>query len=350
MVNFPLFPDQASTFAPKVDSLLAFLLLVTTFFSLLIALLITFFVIKYHHKSNADRRKPVDSHFVLELVWTAIPLGIVMVVFVWGAHVFYEMKTIPTNALEIFVVGKQWMWKIQHPEGQREINTLHVPVGRPIQLTMISEDVIHDFAVPAFRMKQDVLPGRYTKQWFQATKTGEYRLFCDQYCGTSHAEMVGKIIVMTPLEYEHWLSGGVAPPAPAAPTIVPVAKTPAGAPEKALDATMVAAGSKLFNAELNCVSCHKHDGTGQGPSLQGLFGHKVTLEGDTTVTADEDYIRESILQPNAKKVKGYKPVMPTYQGQLEETDITQLLAYIESLPPLRLGGPADDSVAGKGSK
>jgi cytochrome c oxidase subunit 2 len=314
MWNFPLFPEQASTIARKVDSLFAFLLLVTAFFSLLIALLITFFAIKYHHQSKADRRNAVDSHLVLELVWTSIPLAIAMGIFVWGARVFYEMTTIPANALEIFVVGKQWMWKIQHPEGRREINTLHVPVGQPIQLTMISEDVIHDFAVPAFRMKQDVLPGRYTKQWFQATKTGEYRLFCNQYCGTSHADMVGKIIVMTPVDYEHWLSGGVSLPTPVA-----------GA------GTTVAAGDNLFNKVFNCVSCHNPDGTGQGPSLHGLFGHKVKLEGGATVIADEGYIRESILQPNAKIVKGYKPVMPTYQGQLEETDIIQLLAYIESL-------------------
>jgi len=335
MWNFPLFPEQASTFAPKVDLIFAFLMVVLTFFSLLIALLMIFFVIKYHHKSGADRRDPVDSHFLLELIWTLIPLGIVMFVFVWGARVFYEMKTIPSNALEIYVVGKQWMWKIQHPEGQREINQLHVPVGRPIQLTMISEDVIHDFAVPAFRMKQDVLPGRYTKQWFQATKTGEFRLFCNQYCGTSHAEMIGKIIVMTPMEYEQWLSGGAAAPAPAA-AASPTASSPTAKPgsdtaAKPLDATMVAAGGKLFTSEFNCVSCHKHDGTGQGPSLRGVFGHKVVLEGGASVTADEGYIRESILQPNAKIVKGYKPVMPTYQGQLEETDITQLLAYIESL-------------------
>jgi len=317
MWNFPLFPDQASTFAPAVDSLLAFLLVVTAFFSLLIALLILFFAIKYHHKSVADRRGAVDSHLPLELVWTAIPLAIVIVVFLWGARVFYQMKTIPSHALEIFVVGKQWMWKIQHPEGQREINTLHVPMGRPIELTMISEDVIHDFAVPAFRIKQDVLPGRYTKQWFQATKTGEYHLFCNQYCGTLHAQMIGTIIVMTPVDYAHWLSGGDS-------------ESTMSSPVTGLT-SLVMGGNTLFNKEFNCISCHKHDGTGQGPSLQGLFGRKVELEGGGFVTVDEGYIRESILQPNAKIVKGYKPVMPTYQGQLQETDITQLLAYIESL-------------------
>ena len=198
MLNFPLFPEQASTLAPQVDMLFAFLMVVTTFFSLLIALLIFFFGVKYHYKSGADRRDPVDSNLPLELIWTGIPLAIVLVIFVWGAQVFYRMKIIPPNALEVFVVGKQCMWKIQNAERQREINTLHVPIGQPIELTMISEDVIHNFSVPAFRMKQDVLPGRYTKQWFQATQVGEYHVFCDQYCGTLHAEMTGKIIAMSP--------------------------------------------------------------------------------------------------------------------------------------------------------
>jgi len=306
MWNFPLFPAQASTFAPKVDSLLAFLLLITTFFSLLIALLIIFFAVKYHHKTNANRQNPVDSHLVLELVWTAIPLGIVMVVFVWGARVFYEMKTIPEQALEVTVIGKQWMWKIQHPEGPREINALHIPVGVPVRLTMISEDVIHDFAVPAFRIKHDVLPGMYTKQWFQPTKTGQYRFFCDQYCGTSHAEMIGMIIVMTPIDYEHWLSGG------------PQGISPAEA------------GNVLFHTKFNCVSCHKPEGNGQGPSLKGIFGRMVDLQSGKTVLADEAYIRDSILHPNAEIVKGYKPLMPTYEHQIDETEITQLLAYIKS--------------------
>lgn len=334
MMNFPLFPEQASTLAPQVDSLFAFLMMVTAFFSTLIALLILYFSIKYHHKSGADRRGAVDSNLPIELIWTGIPILIVIFVFVWGAQVFYRMKTIPPNALEMFVVGKQWMWKIQHPEGQREINELHIPIGQPIELTMISEDVIHDFSVPAFRMKEDVLPGRYTKQWFEATKVGEYRVFCDQYCGTLHAEMTGRIIAMTPLDYAGWLSGGAAAATPS----LTVAPSPlkgegggAGAPPKEPNPTLVAAGSKLFNSEFNCVSCHKMDGTGQGPSLKGVFGHKVYLEGGKTVMADEGYIRESILQPLAKIVKGYKPVMPTYQGQLEEEDIIELMAYIESL-------------------
>src|SRR5579872_668831 len=320
MLNFPLFPEQASTLAPQVDMLFAFLMLVTAFFSLLIALLIVFFSVKYHHKSKADRLGAVDSHLPLELVWTGIPLAIVIVVFVWGARVFYRMKTIPPNALEVFVVGKQWMWKIQHAQGQREINALHVPVGQPIELTMISEDVIHNFSVPAFRMKQDVLPGRYTRQWFQATRTGEYSLFCDQYCGTLHAQMTGKIIAMPPIDYERWLSGGAAS-------------------SSGSTSSSAADGEKLFTSQYNCISCHKADGTGQGPSLRGVFGRTVALEGGQTVTADEGYIRESILQPAAKIVKGYKPVMPTYQGQLGEEDILQLTAYIKSLGGASETGP-----------
>lgn len=337
MWNFPLFPDQASTLAPKVDTLLGFLVAISVFFSVLIAGLIIFLTVKYHHTMNPDRSQPRDSHLWLELLWTGVPLVIVMVTFVWGAKLFYEMKTIPPKAIPIYVVGKQWMWKIQHPEGQREINTLHVPVNRPIQLTMISEDVIHNFSVPAFRMKQDVLPGRYLKQWFQATKVGEYTLFCDQYCGTSHSLMIGKIIVMSVQDYERWLNGDSA--ASSVSTVASVAGGAAasaasdsgGASTEAPNPTMVAAGEKLFTAEFNCVSCHMMDGSGQGPSMKGLFGHKVSLEGGKSVTADESYIRESILQPNAKLVNGYKAVMPTYQGQLEETDINQLLAYIQSL-------------------
>jgi len=332
MWNFPLFPDQASTFAGSVDALFAFTLMISAFFALLIALLIIIFAVKYHHQSNADRRGATDSHLLLELTWTAIPLGIVMVLFVWGAQLFYRMKVIPPNAMEIFVVGKQWMWKIQHPEGQREINTLHVPVGQPILLTMISEDVIHDFAVPAFRIKEDVLPGRYTKQWFEATKIGEYHLFCNQYCGTLHAQMIGKIIVMTPTDYAAWLAGPQPVSAGGTAAVVAKAIVSAGGTAPATpNPTLVAAGSKLFNSEFNCISCHKSDGTGQGPSLQGIFGHKVKLEGGMTVIADEGYIHESILQPAAKIVKGYKPVMPTYQGQLEEEEIMQLITYIESL-------------------
>jgi cytochrome c oxidase subunit 2 len=229
------------------------------------------------------------------------------------------------------VVGKQWMWKVQHPEGKQEINELHIPVGYPVKLLMTSQDVIHSFSVPAFRIKQDVLPGRYTTEWFQATQPGEYHLFCTQYCGTSHSAMVGRIVAMTPMDYQRWLGGGTAAAAPAA-TAVATAVAPTGgaAAAKALNPAMVAAGEKLFK-EFGCISCHKSDHTGQGPALEGLFGKTVQLEGGKSAPADETYIRESILQPNAKIVKGYKPIMPTFEGQLEPEELNQLITYIESM-------------------
>jgi len=280
MGNVPFFPVQASTMAPQVDALFAFLMAITAFFSLLIALLIVVLVIRYHHKTDADRQGANNSHLVLELVWTGIPLGIVMVVFVWGADVFYRMKTVPPNALQIYVVGKQWMWKIQHPEGQREINELHVPVGQPIELTMISEDVVHDFAVPAFRMKEDVLPGRYTHQWFEATKVGEYHLFCDQYCGTLHSGMTGRVTVMEPKDFANWLAHWTRP-----------------------SGVMTSSGAELFQ-RMACATCHLPSGAGRGPSLTGLYGKTVTLQDGRTITADDTYIRESILKPAAKIVRG----------------------------------------------
>jgi len=307
MLNFPLFPAQASTFAPGVDALMGFVLLVTAFFSLLIASLILFFVVKYHHTSKADRRGAVTSNLLLELTWTIIPLGIVLVIFGWGARLFYTTKMIPADALEFFVVGKQWMWKVQHPEGQREINSIHVPLGQPIELTMISEDVIHDLAIPAFRIKEDVLPGRYTHQWFQATQTGRYHLFCDQFCGTLHASMIGQVVVMEPRDYQRWLSGSME-----------------------ASGSMSGNGAALFT-RMACASCHLAGGQGRGPSLQGLYGKRVALSDGSTVIADEAYIRESILKPGAKIVRGYSNIMPTFQNQLSEQNILEILEYIKTL-------------------
>jgi cytochrome c oxidase subunit 2 len=307
MWNFPLFPDQASTLAPKVDMLFGAVLLVTAFFSTLIAFLIIFFSIKYHHTSKADRRGAPNSHILLELAWTLIPLGIVLVIFGFSTYIFYGARNIPANALEFFVVGKQWMWKIQHPEGQREINALHVPIGQPIELTMISEDVIHDFAIPAFRIKEDVLPGRYTHQWFEATKTGRYTLFCDQYCGTLHASMIGTVTVMEPKEYQDWLSGSTG-----------------------TSGSMSANGAALFT-RMACASCHLNNGQGRGPSLSGLYGRSVALADGRTVTADEAYVRESILKPSAKLVRGYSNIMPTFQNQVSEQNILELIEYIKTL-------------------
>jgi cytochrome c oxidase subunit 2 len=238
------------------------------------------------------------------------------------------MRSAPANAIEMYVVAKQWMWKMQHNEGPREINELHIPVGYPVKLLMTSQDVIHSFFVPEFRVKQDVLPGRYTDLWFQATRPGEYHLFCSQYCGTSHSAMIGKIIAMTPADYGRWLGGGTA--AAAAPSPAPAVSAQPKATGEKLNPTMIAAGAALFK-DFKCGDCHKSDRSGQAPPLQGLYGSKVALEGGQTVIADEGYIRESILEPNAKIVKGYKPVMPAFKGQLEEEELLQLITYIKSL-------------------
>ena len=317
MWNFPLFPTQASTVAAEVDSLLAFLTFVTAFFSFLIAGLIIYLAVKYRYNSDADRTGGERSHLALELAWTAVPLVIVMFIFGWGVHLFYRMKVIPKDAVELFVVGKQWMWKVQHPEGPREINALHVPVGRRIQLTMISEDVIHSFYIPAFRIKQDVIPGRYTKQWFEATKTGTYHLFCAEYCGTLHAGMVGQVTVMEPKDYQAWLAGGGATPA-----------------------SMNASGSELFK-RMGCAACHSPTGDqSRGPTLQNVFGNKIALDNGQTVIADEAYLRESILRPAAKIVRGYQPIMPAYQNQLSEQNILDLITYIKTLKTAAPAGGA----------
>jgi cytochrome c oxidase subunit 2 len=226
--------------------------------------------------------------------------------FVWGARLFFITFYPPTDALEINVVAKQWMWKVQHAEGRSEIDELHIPTGRPIKLIMTSQDVIHDFFVPAFRVKNDVLPGRYTTLWFEATKPGAYRLFCSQYCGTQHSGMIGHIIALEPAEFQTWLSGG------------------------AVAVSMATAGENLFR-KLGCISCHAANDSGRGPSLVGLLGKAVHLQSGAAVTADENYIRESILEPQAKIVAGYPSIMPTFKGLISEDGIMQIIAYLKSL-------------------
>jgi cytochrome c oxidase subunit 2 len=304
--TLPLFPEQASTMAPHVDALYFYLLAVSAFFSALIALTVISFAIKYRRRSETDLPKGVEGSLKLELAWTIIPLAIALSFFFWGAKLFFAMNRPPNDALEVWVVGKQWMWKIQHADGQREINELHVPVGRPVSLTMTSEDVIHDFFVPAFRMKKDVLPGRYTKAWFQATRPGRYHLFCSQYCGTKHSAMIGWIDAMEPADYQAWLSGGTG------------------------SESLASAGGKLFQRHA-CNTCHRPDSLARGPNLEGLFGKRVQLADGRTVLADESYIRESILQPSAKMVAGFQPIMPTFQGLVSEEELLQLVAYVKSL-------------------
>ena len=306
MQSLPFQPEQASSIAKSVDQLYLFLTVVTLFFTALIFSVIFYFMIRYRRRSPNERPKPIEGNVPLEVLWTAIPTLIVAVIFVWGSMLYFKNAEAPKGSMEIFITGKQWMWKVEHPEGQREINEVHVPLGRPVKLTMTSEDVIHDFFVPAFRVKKDVLPGRYTSLWFTATKVGTYHLFCAQYCGAFHAGMMGSIIVQEPSEYERWLAGGAAAE------------------------SMEQAGEKVFQSS-GCSTCHVADGTGLGPSLLGVYGQPVKLVGGETVTADDAYIRESILMPKAKIVLGYTPIMPTFQGQLTEEQLTNVIAYIRAL-------------------
>ncbi len=304
--NFPLFPQQASVQAGQVDALYFFMVAVTAFFSLLIAGLIVFFAVKYRRRHDDEVGVAIHGSLALELLWTVIPLIISLGMFTWGAVVFFDLYRVPAGAMEVFVVGKQWMWKVQHMGGQREINELHVPVGRPVKLIMGSEDVLHSYYIPAFRVKADVIPGRYSALWFQATKPGRYHLFCAEYCGTKHSGMIGSVIAMEPAAFQAWLSGGPAEESP------------------------VAAGAKLFQDQA-CFTCHQGGDQQRGPVLTNLFGSQVQLEGGGTVSADDAYLRESIMLPQAKIKAGFQPIMPTYQGLVTEEQLMQLIAYVKSL-------------------
>jgi cytochrome c oxidase subunit 2 len=302
----PFFPEEASNFSGNVDALFAFILVTCLFFVVLVVALVTFASFRYKRKNDGEVGDAVHGNMALEVGWTLIPLLLAIGMFAWGAVVFVNFRTAPKDTLDIYVVGKQWMWKLQQPNGRKEINELHVPVNREIKLILGSEDVIHDFYVPAFRVKMDVVPGRYNTMWFRPTKIGKYHFFCSQYCGTNHAVMGGWVTVLDPADYAAWLSGEVGAVNP------------------------VSAGERLFS-QLACNTCHLPDGTGRAPSLNGVYAAKVLLADGTTVAADDTYIRESILQPNAKIVAGYQPVMPTFQGLVTEDQIMSLTAYIKSL-------------------
>jgi cytochrome c oxidase subunit II len=311
MIGFPLFPEVASTIARSVDLLYLFLTAVSSFFTALIFFLILYFAIKYRRRPgrSAEPVPPDQEHrgLGLEIAWSVIPFIITLVMFTWGSTLYIANSRVPDQAMDIYVVGRQWMWKVQHPNGRREINELHVPIGQPVKLTLASQDVIHSFYIPAFRVKQDVVPGRYATMWFQPTRAGEYHLFCAEYCGTYHSGMIGRVVVMEPEDFQKWL-GGVTEESP------------------------VQTGEKLFT-DLNCVNCHATGARQRCPQLGGLYGSDVPLEDGGTAKFDEAYIRESIINPNAKIVKGYPAVMPTYRGQVSEEQILDLIAYIRSLTP-----------------
>lgn len=304
---FPFIPESASTYSGDVDALYFYISGVTVFFTLLISFVIIFFVIKYRRRNPFEIPRPIEGSMKLETLWSVIPLLIAMSIFFWGAKVYFNQYRPPQNAIEVYVVGKQWMWKFQHATGQREINELHIPVGRKIKLIMATEDVIHDVFVPAFRIKADVVPGRYTTEWFEATKPGRYHFFCAEYCGMNHSGMGGYVVVMEPTEFENWLSGNLSQMSPAA------------------------AGQQMFES-LGCASCHGANAEGgRGPALLGVYGSNVVLNNTQSVKADEAYVRESILNPQAKIVTGFGPIMPSFQGQLTEEQLLQLVAYIKSL-------------------
>jgi cytochrome c oxidase subunit 2 len=283
--------------------------------------MILVFATKYRRRPGVEAEQ-IEGSSALEITWSIVPMGIFMVIFLWGAAIYFQERTPPRDATEVYVVAKQWMWKLQHQEGLREINELHVPVGRDVKLIMTSQDVIHSFYVPAFRIKQDVLPGRYTTAWFRATKPGVYHLFCSQYCGTMHSGMIGQVTVMEPAQYEAWLSGGIT------------------------TGSLAASGDSLFQ-QLGCSTCHRFDIQGRGPNLVGLFGHPVHLEDGRTVIADENYIRQCILSPHTNIPSGFKPIMPVFQGLVSEEQLTALVAYIKSLSPPPVGGQSGISVAPK---
>ena len=301
-----LYPEQASTTANQVDLLFYFLTGVCGAVGLLVAILIIYFCVRYRRRpGQVGPPPPTQQALALEWFWTLSPIGIFMVMFTWGATIYFDAYRAPDDATPIYVQAKQWMWKFQHPEGQREINELHVPTGRPFKLLLTSEDVIHSFFVPEFRIHMDVLPNRYTSVWFQATRAGTYHLFCSQYCGTNHAGMVGRVIVMEPADYQSWL-------------------------HYRAEGSLALEGRKVF-LKYRCISCHSADPGARAPVLEELYGKPVHLQDGRTVTADENYIRESIYDPGAKIVAGWQNIMPTFKGQVSEEEVIELIAYIKSL-------------------
>ena len=308
MPGFPWWPPTASEYASTINFLFVSLLVIGGLTIGLVFFLLLFFANKYRHGSNADRSGTTKKTWRFEVSWTVATLLVFVGLAGWGADIYLKLYNPPADALQIFIVGKQWMWKAQHPGGQREINALHVPAGQDVRLVMASQDVIHSFFIPALRIKQDVVPGRYETMWFRADKVGRYHLFCAEYCGTDHAHMGGWITVMNPREYADWLQA------------------------QGDQQTLAAQGEQLFR-RYGCSGCHEPGGTVRAPNLHGVFGGPVPLSDGSVVIADEAYVRDSILDPKGQVAAGYAPVMPTFAGQVGEDDLAKLVAYIESIGP-----------------
>ncbi|HET9191583.1 MAG TPA: cytochrome c oxidase subunit II [Vicinamibacterales bacterium] len=317
---FKFIPDQASTMAADVDQLYWFIIGVTAFFGILVCVLVVYFAVRYRTDDPLKVGAPITGSIPLELAWSVIPFLISVVIFVWASQVFFDLYRPPDQTLEIYATGKRWMWKFQHLDGKAEINTLHVPVGRPVKVTFTSEDVLHSLYFPSFRTKADAIPGRYSTVWFEATQTGEWHIFCAEYCGTKHSGMIGMVTVMEPSAYQAWLSGNEG------------------------GGTLASRGERLFS-ELACNTCHISDGSGRGPSLVDKFGAQEQLTNGSIVNVDETYVRESILTPQLKVVAGFQPVMPTFQGLVNEEGVMALIEYVKSLQSSP-GGAAAPSTAG----
>ena len=316
MWDFPLFPERASTLAGKVDFVFFVLMAITVFFTALIGFLVFFLAIRYRRGSKVDRSHAFSTSLALEATWIGVPLVVVLGIFALGTQVFFEMYNAPADATPIYVIGKQWMWKVQHPEGRSEINEIHVPTGRPVRLIMTSQDVIHSFYIPAFRMKQDVLPGRLTSYWFQPTKPGRYHLFCAEYCGTDHSRMGGWAVVMEPADYQRWLKGSGSGSSDAGPS-------------------MAASGAVLFE-KYHCTGCHGEKSEFRAPKLAGVYGGPVPIMASNgkdveIIRADDKYIRDSILLPKSQVVAGYDPVMPSFKDVLKEEELLQIMEYLKSI-------------------
>jgi cytochrome c oxidase subunit II len=305
LTEFSLFPPQASAIAPYMDAFYFFLVLISLVGLVLVILMVSSFSIMFRKEKNPEATH-IEGSTLLEATWTIIPLALFMVCFVWGALLYFRIYNPPTNAMNIYIVGKQWMWKAEHPGGQHEINALHIPVNRDVQLTMISQDVFHSFSIPAFRVKREVIPGRYSTVWFRATQPGTYHLFCTQYCGTLHSGMIGQIVVMKPDDYQKWTSGSTS------------------------GQSLAQNGERLF-ASLGCNSCHSGIATARGPNLGGIYRSTITLEGGRTATVDDEFLRGAILNPTTHQMAGYAPIMPTYQGQVSEEGLIDLVEYIKGL-------------------
>ena len=305
MTHFALFPPEASTIAPYADALYFFLVLISLVGMVIVVALVVGFSILYRKDRNPEATQ-IEGSTLLEATWTIIPLALFMITFVWGALLYFRIYDPPTNAMNIYIVGKQWMWKAEHPGGQHEINALHVPTGRPVQLTMISQDVFHSFSIPAFRVKREVIPGRYTTVWFEATQPGTYHLFCTQYCGTLHSQMIGEVTAMKPEEYAAWTSGSTS------------------------GMSLAQNGERLF-ASLGCNACHSGNAAARGPNLAEVYASKVQLANGSYAVVDDAFLRDSILNPTMHETAGYAPIMPTYQGQISEEGLIDLVEYIKTL-------------------